>query len=631
MKKSIKEIEDAIILHKNLYYQGKAKISDEDYDLLEEELKERSPESPILQMVGSTTKLNQKIRHEKKMLSLEKTYEQEKLKKWMGDHEVLSTFKYDGSACSLVYQEGLLSIAKTRGDGQFGENIQKKVFYIENIPKRIEENSKIEIRGEIYCTHEDFIELSKEMEKQGLDLPTSLRNIVAGILGRKDRDELCRFLKFTAFELNSHIKLKKEEEKFIQLKKLNFSLPTYALCKNWNELNEQIKKCQQFFNNGNYLIDGLVIVYNDSNLAEELGETSHHPKNKIAFKFKGESKVSKILSIEWNISRNGRCTPVALVEPVELSGAIVSRVTLHHYGMVQAFKLMPGTEIEIVRSGEVIPKFLRVVKPVDQKFIALKNCPSCHSELYVDGHWLKCQNKNCIQRKEQEILYFIKSLGIEEISEMRLREMMIKKLVSEITDLFKLKKEDFLILDKIKEKLAQKFYEQIQKAKEVSLVAFIAALGIEGLGETKIEKIINAGFNSIGKISELKINDLLGIDGFAEKSSQAIISGIDENRILIKSLLDVGFIFKNNDQENVKSSIEFKNLKFCITGTLSQPRDEIINFIKIHSGIIQDNVNKETNYLITNDKESSSSKFVKAKKFGIPIISEESLKNLIKG
>jgi len=634
MNKRIKELEDAIILHKNLYYQGKAKISDETYDQLEIELKNISPNSSVLQMVGATPKSSQKIKHDKKMLSLEKTYDEEKLKDWMDNQVVLSTFKYDGSACSLVYHDGALQIAKTRGDGQFGENILNKVIYIDDIPKRISHEGRVEIRGEIYCTQENFIDLTKEMEKNKLDAPTSLRNIVAGLLGRKDHQHLAKHLSFTAFELILplesvlELKIMSEERKFERMKKWGFILPDYAVCKTWDELKNQITKCQQFFGTGDFLVDGLVISYNDSKLAEELGETSHHPKNKIAFKFQGVSKISKIVSIEWNISRNGRCTPVAIIEPVELSGVVVSRVTLHHYGMVEAFKLMPGVEIEIVRSGEVIPKFLRVVKAVDKKFTTITHCPSCKSPLVIDSHWLKCINPACPQKKEQEILYFVKSMGIEEISEMRLREMINKGLVSEVADLFKLTQDDFLKLDKVKEKLAIKFFEQIQNAKKVNLVSLISSLGIEGFGETKIQKIIDAGFDTVDKILEMKIEEIQDIAGFAEKSSQAIIDGLKDNKALIKKLLKAGIIIEKN--ANARVSEKLKGMKFCITGTLSKPRDAIALQIKMNAGVVQDTVNKETSYLVTNDKESSSSKFVKAVKLGIKILNEDQLDKLIK-
>ncbi len=627
MKSRVQELEDQIIFHKNLYYQGNAKISDEDFDRLETELKDICPSSPVLKMVGASPKTSSKIKHNSKMLSLEKTYDVEKLKTWIGDEDVVAMFKYDGSACSLVYENGLLVNAKTRGDGLWGEDILTKVLYIEEIPKRIETKELCEVRGEIYCKEEAFINLSKKMEKIGLDRPTSLRNIVAGLLGRKDYHELTTYLSFTAFEfieLKIHIT---EEEKLKTLKKYKFQLPEYIVCSKWTEVENQIQKCQKFFNEGEFLIDGLVFIYNRCALANELGQTSHHPKHKLAFKFQGESKVTKITEIEWSISRNGRCTPVAIVEPVELSGATVSRVTLHHYGIVEAFQLKIGDEIEIVRSGEVIPKFLRVVSSGKCRFSPLSNCPSCNNMLVVDEHWLKCVNKICPQKIEQEILYFIKTIGIEDISEMRLKELLKTGLIKEIPDLYQLKTTDFLILDKVKDKLAQKFFDQIQRSKNADLVTFIEALGIEGLGGTKIQKIIDNNFNTLEKLSKITMEELQKIDGFAEKSSGAIVDRLREKSKLLKKLKEAGVIPSTKKEK--KESERLKGLKFCITGTLSKSRDYIAEDIKKHSGIIQNLVNKETSYLVTNDTQSSSSKFVKAQKLGVPILSEEKLFQLI--
>lgn len=632
MKKTIQEIEDAIIKHKNLYYQGKAKISDEEYDQLENELEKLDPNSPVLSMVGSAPQQSKKIQHDKKMLSLEKTYDMEKLKQWVGSAEVVTMFKYDGSACSLVYEEGLLSVAKTRGDGEWGEDIKRKVIFIKDIPKRAQYLKKFEVRGEIYCTEDNFLELSKEMKKIGLEQPSSLRNIVAGILGRKDHVELARFLSFAAFDILTSEKKPSVSDKIMWLEKLKFATPEYRVCKSWENIQREIANVQRFFSEGEFLVDGLVITYNDTALEDELGTTSHHPKNKIAFKFIGESKVTKIESIEWSISRNGRCTPVGLVSPIELSGALVSRVTLHHWGLVEAFQLKRGDEIEIVRSGEVIPKFIRVVKSSNEKFSGIKKCPSCESALVTDKHWLLCKNPKCEEKNEQELLYFIKSIGIEEISQMRLKEMISKNLIKidhGFADMFSLTVKDFLTLDKVKDKLANKFYEHIQKCKTVSLSNFIVALGIEGLAETKVQKIIDSGCYSLEDFSALKKEDLIKIDGFAERTAEAIVDGLKLKREMIRDLLSAGVRIVSAKPQKFESH-KLKDKKLCITGTLSRPRDEILELIKNNAGIVQGTVNKDTNYLITNETDGSSSKFIKAKKLNVAVISEEQFYKMLK-
>jgi DNA ligase (NAD+) len=221
----IQELEKLILHHKELYYRGQAEISDESYDLLEEELKALDPENPVLEIVGHLlVEDREKVPHTKKMLSLEKTYSEDELLKWTGERDVVSVLKIDGSSCSLIYRNGHLQLAKTRGDGSFGENITKKVIFIPSIPKTILETDEIEIRGEIFCTEQGFIKLSHQMEKLGLEKPSSQRNIVAGILGRKENIQLASYLSFKAFDLISSKKYSKEHEKLQDLERLGFKL-----------------------------------------------------------------------------------------------------------------------------------------------------------------------------------------------------------------------------------------------------------------------------------------------------------------------------------------------------------------------------------------------------------------------
>jgi len=212
----ILELEALIKKHNALYYQGRPEITDFEFDKIEDELKKIDPENEALKIVGTTSSASDKIKHDKKMLSLEKTYVLDDLVSWMGIEAVLSTYKLDGISCSVVYENGKFLYAKTRGDGVFGENISPKVMWINSIPKLISLKNKVEIRGELYCTEEDFYHLSEEMISIGLDRPTSQRNIVAGLMGRKDNLELCRHIEFMAFDviLEDHTYFKKEEEKF---------------------------------------------------------------------------------------------------------------------------------------------------------------------------------------------------------------------------------------------------------------------------------------------------------------------------------------------------------------------------------------------------------------------------------
>lgn len=625
----IQELEKLILHHKERYYLGNAEISDEKYDKLEAELNKLDPENPVLKLVGfKQTENIDKVPHQKKMLSLDKTYDEKDLSKWVGKEEVVSVFKIDGSSCSLIYENGHLVTAKTRGDGLQGENITKKAIFIPDIPKHISGNRSIEVRGEVYCVEKNFFVLSKEMQDMGLEAPTSQRNIVAGLLGRKENIQLCRHLSFQAFDIITDEKFSNEHQKLDVLKAAGFETPDYEIHKSGKELTQRIAEAKEFMSSGDYLIDGLVFVYDDLKLHNELGETSHHPRYKIAFKFAGETKVAKINEIEWGVSRNGTLTPVALIEPTELSGAEIRRVTLHNFGMVQNFQLKAGDKIEIIRSGEVIPKFLGVMERSKEEFTYPKKCPSCDSKLIIQDIWLYCDNERCPSKVKEEILNYIHKAGIDDVSDKRLDEMIGKGLVEGIPDLYRLKLEDFLLLEKVKDKLATKMFENIQKTKHLGLAQFISAIGVEGVSITKSEKIIAQGYNTLEKIQSLTLDKMLQFEGFAEKSSASILESLEKKRPLIAELLSVGVKVKADEISSGEGPLT--GLKFCITGELSQPRPLVEKLIKQNGGVIA-GVSKNLSYLVTNEEDGTSSKYIKAQALNIPIINEKSLLKMIEG
>tara|TARA_R110000868_G_scaffold100128_5_gene275426 strand:- start:24295 stop:26178 length:1884 start_codon:yes stop_codon:yes gene_type:complete len=619
--KQKKSLEEKILRHKALYYQGRPEISDSEFDALEEALRAIDPGSNVLQVVGATPGPGKKVAHHHKMLSLNKVYDLVELSKWRDGHELISTYKIDGVSCSLIYEEGKFILAKTRGDGSFGEDITAKAKWIANIPTNLFMTTiKAEVRGEIYCSEENFYELAKEMAELGLEKPTSQRNIVAGLIGRKDHISLARYLNFQAFEIiTDDLRFSKEIEKFQFLKKSEFEIPDAQLHKTDKTIAATIESAREFMASGDYQIDGLVFTYNDINKHHELGETSHHPRYKMAFKYRGESKNTTVDGFEWGVSRNGILTPVALVAPVELSGAEIRRVTLHNFGVVEQNNIKIGDEIEIIRSGEVIPKFLSVVKSTGGNFTYPKTCPSCHQKTSIETIRLLCTNEQCPAQVKEGILNYIKAVGIDDLSTKRLEEMMRVGLVKSIPDLYDLSIDHLLTLDKTKEKLAQKIYREIQKSKETTLVKFLAALGLQGGAFNKCEKIVHAGYDSLAKIKKLTQIQLEEIDGFAQKSAEDLHRSLQSKIEVIKQLESKGFKFESV----VVEDNPIKGKKICITGSLSQKRSVIEEKIRSLGGVVTSSVGKTTDYLLTNDQTPSSSKYKKAIDLNINVISEE--------
>lgn len=619
--KKIKDLEQKILECKKLYYTlgEESPLSDEEYDKLENELRDLDPKNWVLSIVGTQFFNKEKVKHDKKMLSLDKKYEVSELIKWMGKEECLSLFKIDGLSCSVLYKNGNLFLAKTRGDGEFGENITENIFNLGSIRKNISLNTDLEIRGEIYCSNQDFNLLVDEMKSRKLDTPKSQRNIVSGILGRKDNIDLSKFLSFIAFDVIG-IDFKTEVEKMEFLKNEGFNISEYKVIKNENDLKKFIDKTQDFMQNGNFLIDGAVFVINNVNKHEELGYTGHHPKFKMAFKFDGETKETTLEDISWQISRFGVYTPVANVTPVELSGATISNITLHNLKNVKNFNLKSGDVIKIIRSGEVIPKFLSVVTSKDGKCVIPKKCYYCSEKLVEEDVRLICNNEKCVGRKFEYVLNFVQKIGIEDLSDKRLLLLMDNNLVSDVEDIFSLKKEDLLKLPKIKEKMADKILANIDKVKNVNIIKFFDSLNFTGGSKKNTELCLENGIDSFEKFFSLTTEDLLKIKGFAEIKAKNYVKSIQENKKLISKLIELGFKVEFPSDE--KKSAKLDGMTFCITGELSMARKEFEKLIKENGGSLSSSVSKKTTELITNETNSTSSKFVKAQELGVPVISE---------
>ena len=310
---------------------------------------------------------------------------------------------------------------------------------------------------------------------------------------------------------------------------------------------------------------------------------------------------------------------------MELSGAMITRVTLHNFGMVNEFQLKSGDEIELVRSGEVIPKFLGVVQSSNNRYDYPVKCPSCDSPVRVEDIRLICDNINCKEKIIDQILNFVQKIGIDDLSEKRIEEMLEKNVIKDAADLYNLKMEDLLSLDKVKDKLAQKIIKNIEKTTNIEIVTFLTALGINGGAINKCDKIVRAGYNDLEQILNLTVNELCNIEGFAEKSATEFISSLSEKNALVKKLLLAGVKIK----PVIFASEKLKGLSFCITGSLTMKRADLQKLISDNGGENVNSVSKQTKYLITNDVQSDSSKFKKAKELSVKILTENEFLQLL--
>ncbi len=625
----------ALMQHKRLYYSGKPVISDAEYDRIEEQLRALDPDHPALQAVGLDPSSSGPRRqsHDIPMLSLNKTYKEDDLIAWMDQEAIVGTPKVDGNSLSLIYRQGVLSLAKTRGDGRVGEDVTDKVRWIPDCLKKLNQAVDLEVRGEVYCTTHQFAALVEDMLERNLERPNNPRNIVAGLLGRKLHIDLCRHFNFFAFEaLGPGVEAcATEMEKFDWLEKQGFRLPSHRLLQKGEEILSYLEEVKQWMGAGEIAYDGAVFSYNNLSLHQQLGSTGHHPRYKLSFKWQGQTATAVLKKIEWATSRLGIVTPVAVIEPVNLSGAKITNVTLHNAEHVKAYNLKAGDHIEIVRSGEVIPKFLQVMESQEGDFQWPLVCPSCKHKLEFDDVRLKCPNQDdCPAQKAGFILNWIRAAEIDDLSEKRLEQLLQSGLVEHVADLYRLKEDEFLKLPATKEKMAAKLYKNIQASRQLPLAKFLNGLGIEGAGMRTWEKLLEH-YPNLEAIRKMTAEELIEIEGFAEKSAQQIVQGLQAKNAIINRLLQVGVEPLTPKRKHAPGSGPLAGQQFVMTGSLSRPRDEIEKAIREAGGKCGSSVSKNTTALVTNDEDTGSSKMKKAKELGVPIWSETQLMALMEG
>lgn len=626
---AVARLADEVVRHRRLYEAGRPEISDAKFDAMESALRQIAPDHPALNLVGTDKDSGgAKIAHAEPMLSLDKTYDRDELISWMGEEPLVGTLKVDGVSISLLYEKGRLKLAKTRGNGQVGEDVTAKVRWVADALPRLKDEIDVEIRGELYCTETRFLELSERFAALGLERPTSARNIIAGLLGRKTHVDLARSFNFFAFSVRGLSGFKRESEAVKWLGAQGFALPEPEILEGAEAVDAYLEKVRRLMDEGEVQLDGAVFTYDLIARQNALGNTSHHPRYKLSFKWQGETALSTIDRVAWATSRLGIVTPVAVIKPVFLSGAEITNVTLHNAAHVKAFSLKCGDVIEIVRSGEVIPKFLRVVTPASGEPVLPKSCDACGTSLVFDDVRLKCPNtEGCPAQQLGAILNWIRCAEIDDLSDKRLVPLMEAGLVKSIPDLYKLAEKDFYVIPQTKEKMAAKLFANVQKSRRLPLARFLNGLGLEGCGLTTWEKLLSE-MHTLAALRTADEARIAAIEGFAERSAEQVVKGLAARSVLIDALLAAGVV--PDDSAYAEGAAGAKDgplagKTIVITGALSRPRGEIEKAIKAAGGRTGSSVSKATHAVVTDDPTSSSSKMKKARELEIPVWSESEL------
>lgn len=655
MKQRIEELKELINKYNHLYYvEESPTVSDFEYDQLFAELKEleelfpqyKTADSPT-QRVGAISEKFDSYKHKYRLYSLDNTYTYEDIEKWYekltaeyGDEvELVSELKIDGLAIALSYENGVFVRGVTRGDGVQGEDITANLKTIKAIPLKLFENVDIEVRGEIFMPKTSFEKLNEESLKNGEKLFANPRNAASGSIRQLDsritaKRDLSMFC-YTAIIEKSSKKPQTHYDSLMYLKELGFKVnPNIKLCKNAQEVIEYCQYWDTERSKLNYATDGVVVKVNQFNIQEDLGFTARAPKWATAFKFPPEEVSTTVEDIEYGVGKTGAITPVAKLTPVQLAGSTVSRASLHNFDEIKRLDIRLGDTVLIKKAAEIIPKVITVLKDekhdTREEFQPPTECPSCHCPLYTRTKevGLYCENPKCPEKVRAQLEYWVSkdAMDIDNLGPSVIEQLYDLALVRNFADFYKLTVEDLLKLEQIKEKSATNIYEGIQKSKNCTLPRFINALSIKNVGKENAAVLADE-YGSLEALMDASIESLENVKGIANKMATDIFNYFrcEENVAIIKELLSLGVV---PEHISVVKSGKLENLTFVLTGTLSSmTRPEAEEKIKSQGGRTSTSVTSKTSYLVAGEK--AGSKFDKAQKLGVIILSEEQFLTLL--
>ncbi|MBN2614058.1 MAG: NAD-dependent DNA ligase LigA [Bacteroidales bacterium] len=664
-----KEIEE----HNYSYYVlAQPIISDFEFDHKLKELEKleaefpdfKLPDSPTQRVGGQPTKDFPTVKHKYPMLSLGNSYSLDEIKEFdnrvqkaVGHPvEYVCELKYDGLSISLTYENGLLVRAVTRGDGTQGDDVTNNVKTIKSIPLSLRENysEPLEIRGEVYFPHEAFQQLNDEREEIGENPFANPRNAAAGSLKMQDPKEVAKrrldaFLYYIPHEL-SGVNTHYEALKFV--KTLGFKISSnIAVCSNLDEVFEFINDWDKGRKALPFDIDGIVIKVNDLALQRELGFTAKTPRWAIAYKFKAEQAETLLESIDYQVGRTGAVTPVANLKPVPLAGTTVKRASLHNADIMEQLDVRIGDTVYVEKGGEIIPKItgvnlnLRPENAAHTEFI--KACPECGTPLIRSegeaAHY--CPNEDhCPPQIKGKLEHFIsrKAMNIDSLGEGKIKMLYDNNRVRNIADLYDLKEEMILGLERIipsddgkkekkisfREKTVQKILTGIEQSKQVPFARVLYALGIRFVGETVAKKLAEH-FKTIDQLMEASFETLVEVEEIGEKIAASILDYFEreEHRQIIERLRIKGLQLEVTESPHKISDV-LEGKSFVVSGVFSRSRDDLKALIEQYGGRNVSALSAQTDYLIAGDKMGPAKK-VKAEKLGIPIITEQDFEAMI--
>ena len=626
------------------YYTDDAPIAtDEEYDELYHKVLdfERtnpgdiSMFSPTKRVGGEVSEGFAKARHGARMWSMEDIFSFDELLAWLkrGDKERLEFAlqpKFDGASLNLLYENGALVRAITRGDGITGEDVTSNAKVIKNIPLQIAYSGRIEIRGEVVIAKNDFDEINFARAQKGEPQLSNPRNAAAGSLRQLDSavtaSRRLRFKPWGYGEQNLGLETYSQMMDFIYSQGFERE-EFFKICRSAWQIEEAYKQLVAQRDSKPFMMDGLVVRVQSIAASEELGYTEKFPKFMVAYKFPAIEKTTRLLDVVFQVGRSGVVTPVGVLESVNIDGATIKSATLHNFDEIERLGVQKGDFISIIRSGDVIPKITGVFKqrrdgsqtPIERPC----ECPVCGSMLLDEGVFVKCQNLECKARVINSLIHFAskKCLNIDGLGDAIVNQLFEAGLVAKISDIYELTAQDLARLEGFKDKKIANLLGAIEASRTPALHSFIASLGIEHIGEVAAKKIAQIYPQNW---RELSFGEVAAIEGFGEAMAESYAEFMQVNRQNLDEILrfvsPVAQIY-----EAKQSAISGKT--FVITGTLSKGRDEFKRVLEANGAKVSGSVSKKTDFVLYGDE--AGSKLDKARELGVKAITEDELRRMI--
>ncbi len=661
IQQKIEQLREELHQHNYSYYVlDEPSVSDFEFDAKLKELQELEnahPEffdanSPTLRVGGGITKNFPTVQHQYRMYSLDNSYDFNDLEDWEKrifrtvdePVEFVAELKYDGASISILYENGKLAQAVTRGDGFQGDEITANVRTISDVPLTLKDDfpDKFYMRGEIYLTRKNFDKINALREEEGLDPFMNPRNTASGSLKIQDSAEVRKrglsavLYQFVGEDLHA------ETHWDLLQKAKNWGFKTSAqakLCRTLDEVKDFINYWDEKRHELPFEIDGIVLKVNSLKQQQQLGYTAKSPRWAMAYKFKAEKVETELQSVSYQVGRTGAITPVANLKPVLLAGTVVKRASLHNEDIIKKLDLHENDFVFVEKGGEIIPKIVGVNtekrNPQNQEIQYIKNCPECGTELVkIEDQAIHfCPNElHCPPQVVGKMIHYVsrKALNIESLGQETIAQLYREKLIENAADFYALTKEQLLPLERMAEKSAQNIIDGIEKSKEIPFEKVLFGIGIKHVGETVAKKLVK-NFSTIEDLKNASVEELCQVEDIGEKIAFSIVEFFQsqENNLMIERLKNYGVQLEKGENTNEVLSNVLEGRTFLFTGKLSLfTRDAAEEMVEKHGGKNISAVSKNLNYLVVGEK--AGSKLKKAQDIGtIEILDEQQFLDLI--